>query len=361
MPCVNPLIGLAYNNRRDGKKTLKVMSFEEGKNIPDVPDRRKILLPCGHCIACRTEQAKEWSNRLLMESKYHEDMYFITLTYCEEYSLRVPSFDPDTGEYQDKETLCKKDLQEFFKRLRRNFKKDKFRYYACGEYGPKKGKPHFHIILFVDWHKENDKKIVGFDDLKYIGISESGQPNYKSEILDSLWCLSDKRSERYHMPKKSNSAAADAGRDPDLLGWAEIAIANERTIRYTANYCQKKLGVRSNDYWYSQNLQPPFAVSSRKPGIGYQYLEEHPEVMSEEKIYLSSLTGVKEFSPPRYFRKKLAEYDRKLYDELGEKHKMIAEDKLKCRLENTSLDEQDYRKVEESNLLHKRSSRAKIN
>lgn len=44
-------------------------------------------------------------------------------------------------------SLCKRDLQLFFKRLRK--KTDgKVIYYAVGEYGSNYSRPHYHIILF---------------------------------------------------------------------------------------------------------------------------------------------------------------------------------------------------------------------
>ena len=66
-------------------------------------------------------------------------------------------------------TLVKKDIQDFLKRLRyhekgyqswENPKNNKIenpiRYLACGEYGTKGGRPHYHMALF-NW-KPNDLK-----------------------------------------------------------------------------------------------------------------------------------------------------------------------------------------------------------
>lgn len=361
MSCVSPLIGLVYNFGDKYKQQVKVMSFEKGKDIEDKPERKKILVPCGHCIECRKAKSREWSNRLLMESKYHEDMYFITLTLCNEYAVVVPSVDLDTGEYCDKETLVKRDVQDFMKRLRKEFKKDKFRFYAVGEYGPKTGKAHYHMILFVDWHRdEKGQKVIGFNDLVYAGNSESGSPCYESAKLEKLWSITDQRSERYGFPLGANKEAEAKGKSPDLLGWCNIAFANHNTMKYVAGYIQKKLGANPNDLYYMQNLVPPFSLSSRKPGIGYQYLEEHPEAMKEDVIYIDTLQGVVEFMPPRYFRKKLSEVDRTLYDEIGEKHMLMAKERLDAILSQTDLDETGYRKVVEETSLTKRKLRDKI-
>lgn len=44
-------------------------------------------------------------------------------------------------------SLRKKDVQKFFKRLRKK-NKQKIKYYLVGEYGTERMRPHYHIILF---------------------------------------------------------------------------------------------------------------------------------------------------------------------------------------------------------------------
>ena len=44
-------------------------------------------------------------------------------------------------------TLEKTDVQKYLKRLRK-LQKTKIKYYACGEYGGKRKRPHYHLILF---------------------------------------------------------------------------------------------------------------------------------------------------------------------------------------------------------------------
>lgn len=63
----------------------------------------------------------------------YESNCFLTLTY-DDFSL------PNYGQ------LVKRDLQLFFKRLRKAGYK--FRYVACGEYGELRRRPHFHVALF---------------------------------------------------------------------------------------------------------------------------------------------------------------------------------------------------------------------
>lgn len=112
-----------------------------------VPDKKKknlrmetnyVMVPCGKCPNCLKARASAWSFRLMQEDKISSSSSFITLTYD-------TKFLPITR--NGYATIRKRDLQLFFKRLRKNNSR-KIRYYAVGEYGGKLKRPHYHIILF---------------------------------------------------------------------------------------------------------------------------------------------------------------------------------------------------------------------
>lgn len=90
---------------------------------------------CGNCIECQMLYSSTWAFRIGLEAQLYEHNCFITLTYNED---NRPKDDH----------LSKRDLQLFLKRLRKHFNNKKIRFFACGEYGDKKGRPHYHIILF---------------------------------------------------------------------------------------------------------------------------------------------------------------------------------------------------------------------
>lgn len=112
-------------------------------------------LPCGKCLECQKRRISGWSFRLMEEDKFSDFGSFVTLTYN---TIHVPITERGFM------TLQKSHLQNFFKRLRKlhgrrqkdhitdtgqnrpSFKPIK--YYACGEYGTKSDRPHYHIILF---------------------------------------------------------------------------------------------------------------------------------------------------------------------------------------------------------------------
>ncbi len=72
-----------------------------------------------------------------MERNHCHQVWYITLTYNDTHL-------PPGG------TLVRKDLSDFYKRLRKNTGY-KYRYLSCGEYGERKTKrPHYHILIFAD-------------------------------------------------------------------------------------------------------------------------------------------------------------------------------------------------------------------
>lgn len=108
-----------------------------------VPDAEPLVLPCGGCLGCRTEKAREWALRCQMELKQHDRAAFTTLTYDEAH---CPP------------TLAKRDLQLFLKKVRKAAEPLRLRFFASGEYGEKNARPHYHAILFG--LSEHDEKLV---------------------------------------------------------------------------------------------------------------------------------------------------------------------------------------------------------
>lgn len=103
--------------------------------------------PCGKCPVCVSRRTSQWSFRLMQQDKVSKSSVFLTLTY-----------DTDNVPITKKGfmSLSKKDLQNFFKRLRKSQHISKedlekgygIKYYAVGEYGSHYKRPHYHVILF---------------------------------------------------------------------------------------------------------------------------------------------------------------------------------------------------------------------
>ncbi len=96
------------------------------------------------------------------ESTMHTANSFITLTFDEEHLPKDGSLDV-------------KHWQDFAKRLRK--KMGSYRYYHCGEYGDRYGRPHYHACLFgIDFTE--DRQLVD---------PNNGQPLYESQLLTNTW------------------------------------------------------------------------------------------------------------------------------------------------------------------------------
>jgi len=110
-----------------------------------------------------------WATRCVHESAFHEHNAYVTLTYNDE------NLPPDNS-------LSKRELQLFFKRLRKNLDSSepgrKIKYFAAGEYGENKGRPHYHAIIFGLSPWGNDKKEV--EDSWDKGFISTGTVTYDS-------------------------------------------------------------------------------------------------------------------------------------------------------------------------------------
>ena len=96
-------------------------------------------VPCGRCIECMKARGQSWHLRLSTELKRSESAYFITLTYSED---SIP-FSPN-----GLASLKYRDVQNFFKRLRRLHHGKPIKYFVAQEYGEKTHRPHYHAIIY---------------------------------------------------------------------------------------------------------------------------------------------------------------------------------------------------------------------
>lgn len=94
-----------------------------------------LAVPCGKCDGCLLADARTWAIRAHHEASLHDQSCFVTLTFDDEHL-------PSDGK------ISKRDLQLFFKRLRKRSDIPDIRYLACGEYGDLTRRPHYHALIF---------------------------------------------------------------------------------------------------------------------------------------------------------------------------------------------------------------------
>lgn len=266
MPCYHPIHGYRgvsgqWQSGRSGSTGLSM------------------TVPCGRCIGCRLEKSRQWAVRCVHEAQMHEDSCFITLTYDEENV-------PEAG------SLEKKAFPGFMKRLRKQFASGSLRYFHCGEYGDKFGRPHYHACIFG----------TGFPDRR-VWSDRSGNKVYRSEILEKAW----------------------------PYGHAEIGALTFESAAYCARYCTKKLAAdpsmdeeayrRWKERYERVNLatgeivtiEPEFATMSNRPGIGRSWIEKYLyDVYPHDEVIVRGFPS----KPPRYYDEVLEEKDPELAEQV---------------------------------------------
>jgi hypothetical protein len=202
-------------------------------------------------MPCRIARATQWKLRLIHELDSWDQACFITLTYNDEHV-------PFGG------TLVKRDLQLFFKRLRKSLDGKKIRYYACGEYGGDYGRPHYHAIVFGTCFSD----VVLFSSVRN---NNSYCNTYTSKSLEKTWGL----------------------------GFCTVGSVTADSCQYVTGYVEKKLYGDVANIEYGDRI-PPFQVQSQ--GLGLDFAKNNREQL-ESQMY-TTIKG-KKICLPRYYVDKL--------------------------------------------------------
>lgn len=333
MSCYHPLIGISQGvSVETGKTKYRIVSYSDKLiNDPYVQFMGYVTIPCGKCIGCRLEYSRQWANRCMLEQQYHDQSWFVTLTY-NDWNLPMRKYvDEKSGQEFDSMSLCKRDFQLFMKRLRKEFGDQKIRFFAAGEYGGNTYRPHYHAILFG----------LHLDDLRVYKVSSDGFNYYNSPRLQKVWD-SGSKERPFWIPCKEGDTPL-TGR-----GFCVVAPVNWNTCAYVARYVTKKLNGPATEFYSRMNIEPPFSLMSRKPGIGRQYYDDHPDMYKYEFINVPTKEGGKKFKPPKYFDR-LYEIDQPEHMEvIKEARKHFADEAKKAKLDRTELSYLDMLQVEEN-------------
>lgn len=330
MACYHPLKGFKLPLKTvNGKDDYKITGYDavcvvsddlkSWDVLPYVPSVSKsvvltesIDIPCGQCIGCRLRRSRDWASRCMLESTFHESNSFLTLTYSD-VNLPFNEYIDVDGVINQKSTLDKRDLQLFWKRLRKALDAKglpKIRYFGCGEYGSRSARPHYHAIVF------------GLDvpDKKEFRQSGSGFMVYTSDWLNSIW-------------KK---------------GLVFVGSVTFESCQYVAKYVVKKLTGENADVYDRYNFAPEFNVFSNRPGIGRDWFDAHAfDIYQRDELILKDGHTV---PPPRYFDKCMDELDEELMQGVKDRRAEVAEALKAAKLSQTSVSYQQLLAAEERNV-----------
>lgn len=265
MTCYHPLTAYQHRFLKNSKTGKSIIDFKGGS----FREWEEITLPCGKCIGCRLERSRQWAVRCVHEALLHEKNCFITLTFNDD-NLRSDG------------SLDKRDFVLFMKRLRKEYGAG-IRFFHCGEYGSKLGRPHHHAILFN----------FDFPDKVLFRLS-NGIPLYRSESLERLW----------------------------PFGFSTVGACTFESAAYVARYVLKKInGDMAEEYYHGK--VPEYVTMSRMPGIGHDWLLKNPEIYNYDEVVIRN--GIK-CRPPAYYDKIFGELAPDFMEDLKEKRKVKAID-----------------------------------
>lgn len=333
--CYKPLARLEskthFLTAKDGHKygQPRIISTESLEDVVknmniNLKDYKVQMIPCGKCIGCRLDYAKEWANRGYLECMTSENNWFITLTYDDEH-LNTPeemttSDEITFTELQEndwKGTLWPADLKQFMKNLRQILSREHdhagIKFMAAGEYGEQGERPHFHVILYncplptetfydsrIDWKKD---------------------VYWKCDIIDRAW-----------------------GK-----GIAEVGEANWNTIGYTARYITKKLNGEESEYFYAAKGQiREFMRTSKRPAIAREYFDKNMlQIYDNDKVLIVNKSGCHWQTPPKYFDRLFKELDPNRWKEIQGRRINRKVKALQMKAETTSLTMWEQLQVEQ--------------
>lgn len=260
MVCLNPkYVKFEWYNKINEKtgEVYKTKRLRFKAPLDDITLETECI-PCGKCEGCKIDKANDWATRAYLESQNHTENAFITLTYSNEY---LP----------EKRTLVKADLQKFWKKLRKHITPQKISYLACGEYGPKTLRPHYHAAVFGYWPK----------DFQPYKKNEVGDMLYTSKELEKIW-----------------------GK-----GFVIVGNLTYESAAYIARYVYKK-AYGGEQIPIKAGKTPEYTTCSKRPAIAKSfYFETYKwnKILRNNGVLIPTKDGLKIKPIPQYLRNKWKE------------------------------------------------------
>jgi len=225
---------------------------------------------CGQCMPCRVNRRRLWTHRIMLEAAGVKDKCFVTLTYDDKH---LPTKN-GVG------VLMPSELQLWLKKFRRRIEPLKVRFYAVGEYGTVRERPHYHIMLF-GWNG----------------------------------CLRGLTKTRPNDAESWKSCCENCRLVGETWGFGAIFIGGvtKASAGYVAGYTVKKM--TSPDDKRLKGRPPEFCRMSLRPGIGANQMWDVASSMLAHNVLDTAVDvpqalnyGKSPMPLGRYLRKKLRTY-----------------------------------------------------
>lgn len=168
----------------------------------------QVPVPCEKCWQCRENKINDFVGRGLCEASTSTAVFYATLTYA------------PRGDFSER-VITPPHFQDAIRALRK--RGHVLRYMGSGEYGERKGRAHFHAVLFFKGPR-------------------SSIPDFPH----------------------SNNFHADWWPHGHIYGEWLDGMDNYKPVRYVCKYCIKQFEGNESQSWFTL---------SKKPVLGYEFLE----------------------------------------------------------------------------------------
>lgn len=228
-------------------------------------ENQYISIPCGHCPECIANKQMQIIQRCELEAR-NSYVYFGTLTYDNAHLPSVTTssgFDIRFADYHD--------IQNMFKHLRTALDRP-FRYLAVSELGTRRGRPHFHFLLFLP-KSDNDTPLTSLKYERFLfdwckshfarNIGTRKNPVYEPLFTYVRKFVYGKLRTNYdlHFVTSRNSKSSEE------VAWYCVKYMFKPSDRSTRLQQALKLNLDEDEYSAVWNLVRPRYVTSRFFGL----------------------------------------------------------------------------------------------
>jgi hypothetical protein len=234
-------------------------------------DRQEIngfMVACRRCDACLQTRKNDWVARCMAENETAAETFLFTLTYRNNKDGSTPVA---------AKVFNYRHVQLFMKKLREQYKRDyghraELRYVVCGETGSKKGRVHWHMIIWTErpictlgeWFNMAWKKLTRFKfDTRihwsmwphghvYVQQPDEGGCLYvlKYAFKDQFNVVKAKGTKREHKSERFSAAMFRMSKTPPIgQRWLDMKIkswTDRRVLPVSLNLKPKGL----KGYWF---------------------------------------------------------------------------------------------------------------
>lgn len=198
---------------------------------------------CQKCWQCKEHRVDNWVGRCIAESRVAAESAFITLTYGRD--------EHGNESHVRSSVLTYSDVQKYIKTLRKRGLR--FRYLVCGEIGSKKGRTHWHLLVF-------------FEDPLPAGFMDYGRNSWHREKRETPVFVPLRWHVRYNEPLWPHGFSQ----------WDKLTYGYEQGgVRYACKYINKDVD--------DERAQSKLAMS-KLPPLGAVYFDKLAKKLVDEGV-----------------------------------------------------------------------------